>query len=186
MRILQDSGVYTADPDAKYTGIAGYKRLDIYAAVNLAYSRRDDVYDQGAGGNDDLAHAKAIPLNSAGSGGVSNCKLLIHDHDYFSFNVASAATYTLKAGYTAQLLNASGAVIATVGSAGLTTNLGAGKYYFHLYNPTKSLSGTYSLTVTREATIAPATAKPAYSSPFSTNAQPPSAFIKNDPTMVYA
>jgi hypothetical protein len=171
MRILQDSGAYTADPDSKYTGIAGYKSLNIYNAVNLAYSRRDDVYDQGAGGNDDLYHAKAIPLNSAGSGGVSNLKLLIHDHDYFSFDVASASTYTLKTGYSgpsafpqAQLLNASGAVIATIGSGGLTTNLAAGHYYLHAYNPSKSLFGVYSLTVTRSATVTAAAPKPAASS----------------------
>jgi hypothetical protein len=183
MRILQDSGVYTADPDAKYTGIAGYKSLNIYNAVNLAYSRRDDVYDQGAGGNDDLYHAKAIPLNSAGSGGVSNCKLLIHDHDYFSFDVSSGATYTLKAGYSTQLLNASGAVIADVGPGGPTTNLGAGRYYFHLYNPAKSLGGTYSLSVTRSVTAAPA---PAFSNTSSGTTQPAIAFIKSDPSIVYA
>ena len=100
MQIMQDGGLYSADPDAKYTGIAGYKRLNIYNAVGLAYSRRDDAYDQGSGGNDDLAHAKLLPLDTTGRGSVSGLKLLIHDHDYFAFDVKTAGTYNLKVGYT--------------------------------------------------------------------------------------
>jgi hypothetical protein len=161
MRILQDSGPYTADPDAKYTGIAGYKRLNIYNAVGLAYSRRDDWADQGSGGNDDLAHAKLIlPNGTTGVGGVSGLKLLIHDHDYFAFDVRTAGTFNLKVGYSgsspfpvAQLLTSTGAFKANVGGgSGLNISLPAGRYYLHEYNATRSLIGTYSLSVARVAT----------------------------------
>jgi hypothetical protein len=160
MRIMQDSGAWTPDPDASLTGIAGYKRLDIYAAVNLTYSRRDDAYDQGAGGNDDIAHAKGFPLNSTGSGTASNLKLLIHDHDYYTFTVPSAGSYTFKTGYTgpsaspqAQLLGADGALLKTFGTTGSTVTLGAGRYYLHVYDPSRSLIGTYSLSVNRNAAL---------------------------------
>jgi hypothetical protein len=185
MKIIQDSGPYVADPDAKYTGIAGYKRLDIAAAVALAYSRRDDAADQGAG-NDDLAHAKGITLDSTGKGGATNLKLLIHDHDYYSFTVPAAATYSLKTGYTgasafpqAQLLNASGAVIATVGQGGLSRSLAAGRYYLHLYNPSKSLIGAYSLSIAKTTTTATTAAvRPATA--FSTSAVSATQFLKDD------
>jgi hypothetical protein len=168
MRIIQDSGVYTADPDAKYTGIGGYKRLDIYAAVGLAYARRDDALDQGRGGNDDLARAKLIPLNTSGAGSASNLKLLIHDHDYFAFDLAKAGPTRLTIGYkgpspfpTAQILNSSGKVVGTVGPNGATPNLPAGRHYLHLFNPTRSLTGTYSLNISRPTTTTTAAATPA-------------------------
>ena len=71
MQIMQDGGLYSADPDAAYTGIPGYKRLNIYNAVGLAYSRRDDGYDLGSGGNDDLGHAKLLPLDATGKGSIA-------------------------------------------------------------------------------------------------------------------
>jgi hypothetical protein len=160
MRIMQDSGFFVADPDAAYTGIAGYKRLNIYNAVGLTYSRRDDSYEQGSGGNDDLGHAKLLPLDATGKGAVSGLKLLIHDHDYFAFDVKVAGTYNFKVGYTgsspfpgAELLNSAGAKIAGVGGgAGLNMNLAVGRYYFHEYNATRSLIGTYSLNVAKVTT----------------------------------
>jgi hypothetical protein len=160
MKVMQDSGFFVSDPDAAYTGISGYKRLNIYNAVGLTYSRRDDVYDQGSGGNDDLAHAKLLPLDTTGKGAVTGVKLLIHDHDYFAFDVKAAGTYNLKVGYTgsspfpgAELLNSAGAKIANVGGGtGLNMNLAVGRYYFHEYNATRSVAGTYSLNVAKVTT----------------------------------
>jgi hypothetical protein len=160
MKILQDGGLWTPDPDAAYTGISGYKRLNIYNAVGLAYARRDDVYDQGSGGNDDLAHAKLIPLDTTGKGTVSGLKLLIHDHDFFAFDVKTPGTYNVRVGYNgaspfpgADLLNASGVKIAGVGGGtGVNVNLGVGRYYFHEYKPTLSVIGTYSLNVAKVTT----------------------------------
>jgi hypothetical protein len=150
MQILQDSGVYVADTaaNAQVTGIAGYKRLDALSAIKLAYQVRDDASDQGTG-NDTLATASTITLDSSGKGSLTGRKLLIHDHDYYKFT-ASAGTYDLTAIAGAQLLNASGATLATVGSTGtLRQSLAAGTYYVHLYDPAKSLVGTYNVAIVR-------------------------------------
>jgi hypothetical protein len=185
MRIIQDSGVYTVDPDARYTGIGGYKRLDMFAAVNLAYVRRDDVYDQRTGGNDDLAHAAPITLDSTGKGAVGNLKLLIHDHDYFSFNVTAPGSYNFKIGYPgalATLLNGSGAVISTFGASGATKSLSAGRYYLHVYSPDRSLVGTYSLSVARVASTATVSRSTTAAPAFATTESGGSAtqFLKQD------
>jgi hypothetical protein len=164
MQTLQDSGTFTPDPDADLTGIPGYQRLNIYNAVNLAYVQRDDVYDQMKRGNDDLAHARALGINRSGNGWVEGLKLLLHDHDYFSFDVR-AGTYNVKVGYkgsgpfpTAQLLDSTGKVITNVGGGtGVKVSLPAGRYYLHEYNATQSLSGAYSLVVSKVSTSTSAT-----------------------------
>jgi hypothetical protein len=185
MRIMQDSGVWTPDPEARYTGITGYKRLDIYAAVNLTYARRDDAYDQATGGNDDLAHAKMLPKNASGNYAASNLKLLIHDHDYFAFDVPAAGTYTLKTGYSgpstapaAQLLAANGATLKTFGTGGLNVYLGKGRYYIHAYDPSRSLVGTYALSATRAASASVTRSLPPSTSTFSTTRS--AFFTRND------
>jgi hypothetical protein len=140
MKIMQDSGVTVNDTaaDAAYTGVASYKRLDAYAAIKLAYQRRDDASDQGAG-NDDMAHATVIARDSTGKGSLGGLKLLIHDHDYYTFTATKRGAFTVSAPQGAQILDGGGAVIGTVGSAGkLTQTLAAGKYYVHLFDPAKT------------------------------------------------
>jgi hypothetical protein len=157
MQIIQDGGVYVADTteNAQITGVAGYKRLDVLGAVKLAYQRRDDASDQGTG-NDTLATATSIPLDTSGNGTIAGQKLLIHDHDYYTFSVSAAGSYDLSSIAGAQLLNAGGTVIGTVGASGVLArqSLAAGKYYVHLYNPDQSLSGTYSIDIARHTTPA--------------------------------
>jgi hypothetical protein len=151
MKIIQDGGVYVADTaaNASYTGIAGYKRLDMLGAVRLAYQVRDDASDQGAG-NDTLANAATITLDSTGKGGLTARKLLVHDHDYYTFTTSAAGTYDLTTLAGAELLDSSGNVIATAGTDGrLQRALAAGKYYVHAYNATTSLTGTYSVAIDR-------------------------------------
>jgi len=151
MQILQDSGVPTVDPD----GTGTYARLDMYGAVNLAYSRRDDIYDQGAGGNDDMAHAALIPLNGQNQGSLSNLKLLIHDNDYFAINVSGPSDFDFALGYTgpsafpnAELMDSDGNVIGNIGENGLAgKHLTAGTYYIHLFNAIESLNGNYSINI---------------------------------------
>jgi hypothetical protein len=157
MQILQDSGVPTVDPD----GTGTYARLDMYAAVNLAYSRRDDIYDQGAGGSDDFAHADLIALNGQNQGSLSNLKLLIHDDDYYSFKVTNPADLNFSIGYAgssafpnAELMDADGNIIDNIGSSGISgKHLAPGKYYIHLYNAVQSLSGTYSVNISAAAPV---------------------------------
>lgn len=151
MQILQDSGVPIVDPD----GTGTYARLDEYAAVNLAYSRRDDAYDQGAGGDDDMAHAALIPLNGQNQGSLTNLKLLIHDEDYYTFNVSDPADFNFSLNYSgpsvfpnAELMDSGGNIIGNIGSGGITgKHLAPGQYYIHLFNATQSLSGSYSINI---------------------------------------
>jgi hypothetical protein len=157
MQILQDSGVPIVDPD----GTGTYARLDEYAAVNLAYSRRDDAYDQGAGGDDDMAHAALISLNGQNQGSLSNLKLLIHDEDYYTFNVSDPADFNFSLNYSgpsvfpnAELMDSGGNIIGNIGSGGITgKHLAPGQYYIHLFNATQSLSGTYSVNVSGAAPV---------------------------------
>jgi hypothetical protein len=142
--ILKDSGMPVVDPD----GTGTYPALNMYAAIQLAYSRRDDAFDQ-SGGNDSLANAKQINLNGDGDGSAAGLKLLAHDDDYYKFTVGNAANYELTIdGASGELLDANGNVVAQVGSGGLTRQLAAGTYYLHLYND-NALNGTYSIDVDR-------------------------------------
>ena len=149
LAILQDSGPKLVDPDG--TGI--YARLDILAAVQLAYQRRDDAFDQGAG-NDTRANAAQINLNSLGTGTASNLKLLIGDNDYFKFTVTSARETNVKINYgggtpyTAQLVDADGNLVGNISpGSGLTRTLAAGQYTIVLTAP-QSMIGTYSIEIT--------------------------------------
>jgi hypothetical protein len=158
MEILQDSGQFVSDPDSAISGFPGYMRLDIYAAIQRAYNVRDDIYDQGKGGDDDFAHAGTISLNSSNAGSVGNLKLLIHDHDYFKFTVNGPDDFKIKVNYSgssafpgAELLDADGNLVQTIGSGGISGHLAAGDYYVHLFNPTESLVGTYSITINTDA-----------------------------------
>lgn len=151
MQILKDSGVPFVDPD----GTGTYARLDEYAAVNLAYSRRDDVYDQGSGGDDDMAHAGLISLNGQNQGSLSNLKLLIHDDDYYTFNVNAPADFDFALNYSgpstfpnAELMDSDGNIIGNIGSGGITgKHLAPGQYYIHLFNAIASLNGTYGIDI---------------------------------------
>jgi hypothetical protein len=151
MQILQDSGVPVVDTD----GTGTYARLDMYAAVNLAYSRRDDVFDQGAGGDDDMAHAAAITLNGQNQGSLSNLKLLIHDNDYYTFNVSAPSDFNFAVNYSgsspfpnAELMDSAGNIIGNIGSDGISgKHLPAGQYYIHLFNAIQSLNGTYGVDI---------------------------------------
>src|SRR5258706_10967264 len=96
MKILQDSGHPIVDPD----GTGTYARIDMYSAVQLAYQRRDDQFDQVKGGNDDMVHAGVINLNSSSQGSISGLKLLMHDHDYFTFDVSDPADFKISIGYS--------------------------------------------------------------------------------------
>jgi hypothetical protein len=157
MQILQDSGVPIVDSD----GTGTYARLDMYAAVNLAYSRRDDIYDQGAGGNDDMAHATLISLNGQNQGSLSNLKLLIHDHDYFTFNVSGPADFDFNIDYSGpspfpngELMDSDGNIIGNIGADGITgKHLVAGQYYIHMFNAIQSLSGTYGIDINRAQAV---------------------------------
>jgi hypothetical protein len=151
MQILKDSGVPIVDPD----GTGTYARLDEYAAVNLAYSRRDDIYDQGSGGSDDMAHAGLISLNGQNQGSLSNLKLLIHDDDYYTFNVNAPADFDFALNYSgpstfpnAELMDSDGNIIGNIGSGGITgKHLAPGQYYIHLFNAIASLNGTYGIDI---------------------------------------
>jgi hypothetical protein len=159
MQILQDSGVPYVDPD----GTGTYARLDMYAAINLAYNRRDDIYDQGKGGSDDFAHAGVINLDSNNQGHIDNLKLLIHDHDYYTFTVDSPADFTIKIGLQgsstqppAEVLDADGNLVGTMVNGVFDSHrLPAGQYYIHLYDPNKSLVGTYSVNVNQDPSTPP-------------------------------
>jgi hypothetical protein len=159
MQLMQDGGVYVADnsSDAAITGIAGYKRLDIFNTVKLAYQQRDDASDAGTG-NDTQGTAATITLDSTGKGSLTGRKLLIHDEDFYTFTVGQAGTYDLDSLAGAQLMNNSGAVIGTVGASGrLRQSLAAGKYYVHLYDAARSLDGTYSVAIQQAPAALPAT-----------------------------
>jgi hypothetical protein len=160
MQILQDSGVFMADPDAATTGIPGYKALDMLAAIQLAYSRRDDAADSGAG-NDTIGTATPVALDANGNGALAKRKLLIHDHDYYTFTVSKAGKYDVSATGGARLLDAGGQSLGTMGTAGLKgVTLAAGTYYVDAYNAGASLSGTYTVAIAAAGTdpgIPPAT-----------------------------
>ena len=157
MQILQDSGVPIVDPD----GTGTYARLDMYGAVNLAYSRRDDVYDQGSGGDDNFAHAATIILNGQNQGSLTNLKLLIHDDDYYTFNVNGPSDFDFAINYSgsspfpnAELMDADGNVIGNIGADGISgKRLTAGTYYIHLFNAIESLSGTYSVDINQAPAV---------------------------------
>jgi hypothetical protein len=156
MKILQDSGTKFTDPDpvTNPDGTIQYSRLNVLAAIQMAYSRLDDAADQGAG-NDTLETATEIDLNGLKEGSVSGQKLLIHDHDYYSFTVTADGKFDIKVKnvggtYPAgtQLLDADGNVVATIGAGGLAQQaLAAGTYYVHLFNESASLGGTYSISI---------------------------------------
>ncbi len=160
MQILKDSGTPTLDndtvsnPDQSYD----YSSLNSYAAVQLAYTRRDDIYDQGKGGSDDLAHAGVINLNN-GAGSITNLKLLMHDVDYYTFTIDSPNDYKVSVGYggssafpPAQLLDADGNAVATITQGGIVRRLTAGTYYIKLLSDS-TLSGLYSVAVGEDAPI---------------------------------
>jgi len=157
MQILQDSGVPIVDPD----GTGTYARLDMYNAINLAYSRRDDAFDQVKGGNDDMAHAGLISLDAQNKGSVANLKLLLHDHDYFTFNVDSPADFKIAIGYnggstfpTGELMDADGNVIGTIGKDGIVgKRLPTGQYFIHLFNASQTLAGTYSIAINEDPIV---------------------------------
>jgi hypothetical protein len=149
MQILQDSGPKLVDPD----GTGTYARLDILAAVQLAYQRRDDAFDQG-GGNDTRANASQINLNSLGTGTVNNLKLLVGDSDYYKFNVTASRETNIKSNYgggtpyTAQLVDADGNLVGNISpGSGLTQTLVAGQYTIVLTAP-QSMVGAYSIQIT--------------------------------------
>jgi hypothetical protein len=149
MKLIQDSGVWVADSSANaaLTGISGYRRLDMLSAIKMAYSLRDDAGDQGIG-NDTLANATSISLDGQGNGSLSGLKLLAHDHDYYSFTVGADGKFNLSATAGAQLMDASGNVIATIGSGGLNNQaLAAGTYYVHAYSDVQGLGGTYAVNI---------------------------------------
>lgn len=153
MQILKDSGVAVVDPD----NTGSYTRLAMYDAINLAYSRRDDVYDQGAGGNDDLAHAALIAMTND-HGVASNLKMLIGDTDYYAFDIATPQDYTITLGFngdapfpTAELLDVDGNPIGTIGAGGLKDKrLATGRYYIRVTSD-QSLDAAYSLDIGTQA-----------------------------------
>jgi hypothetical protein len=155
MAILQDSGVDVVDPDpvSNPDGDVTYARLDMLAAIQLAYARRDDAFDQG-GGNDSLATAGTITLNGNRQGSAANQKLLIHDHDYYKFTVTAGGKYDVDVTRTggvypgAELLDANGNLITAIGAGGLSGRaLSAGTYYVHLYDADDALDGKYSVSI---------------------------------------
>jgi hypothetical protein len=149
MKLIQDSGVWVADSasNASISGVSGYKRLDMLAAIKLAYSLRDDAGDQGLG-NDTLATATAISLDGNGNGFLGGLKLLAHDHDYYSFTVGADGKFNLTATAGAQLMDANGNVIATIGAGGLSDQgLAAGTYFIHAYSDVTGLTGSYSVSI---------------------------------------
>lgn len=152
MNILKDSGVPVTDPD----NTGNYSRLDMLAAIQLAYYRRDDSLDQQSHGNDDLGHATTIFLNN-NQGTVSNQKLLVGDHDYFKFTVAAPSDFNINIGYnggtafpTVELLDENGNLMQTINSGGIDQKrLASGTYYIHLTSP-KTLLGTYSVNINKD------------------------------------
>jgi hypothetical protein len=164
MSILQDSGPkvldtdMVSDPDQDIY----YARLDMLAAVQLAYTRRDDSFDQG-GGNDSLGTAGTIAINGNRQGSVTSQKLLIHDNDYYKFTVTAGGNYDVDVTKTAgtypatvELLDANGNLITAIGSGGLNGRaLTAGTYYVHVYDATQALAGKYSVSVDGSAGVTP-------------------------------
>jgi len=157
MAILQSSGHPIVDPD----GTGTYARLDMFSAIQMTYQLRDDQFDQVKGGNEDMAHAGLINLDSSNKGSVSNLKLLMHDHDYFTFNVTDPADFKISIGYngpsafpTGELLDADGNLVGTIGAGGLEgKRLPTGQYYIHLYNPDAALTGTYSININEDPIV---------------------------------
>jgi len=154
MQILKQSGAATIDPDpvSNPNGDVFYSRLDMVAAVELTYATRDDIYDQGSGGSDDLAHAGEIALSN-GAGSIGNLELLIRDADYYKFTVTSTGDYDVDIDYaggsafpTGELLNSAGSKVASIGADGTTRNLAPGTYYIKLISD-ETLAGTYSVSV---------------------------------------
>ncbi|HEY7120719.1 MAG TPA: S8 family serine peptidase [Tepidisphaeraceae bacterium] len=161
MQIIQDGGVWVADTaaNAAISGYAGYKRIDVLGAVKLAYSRRDDAYDQGTG-NDTLATAATIALDGSGKGSLTNLKLLAHDHDYYTFTIGADGQFNFTATAGAQLLDSHGNVIGTFGAGGGLSGqaLAAGTYYVHAYSDTQGLASAYSVSIQAVPTDPPPTA----------------------------
>ncbi|MDB5324322.1 MAG: exported protein of unknown function [Phycisphaerales bacterium] len=157
MKILQDSGHPIVDPD----GTGTYARLDMYAAIQLAYQRRDDGFDQVKGGNEDMVHAGLINLDGQNKGSISGLKLLMHDHDYYTFNVDAPADFNISIGYTGpsafptgELLDADGNLVGTIGQDGITAKrLPAGQYFVHLFNADAALDGSYSVNINQPAVV---------------------------------
>jgi hypothetical protein len=157
MQILQDSGVPIVDPD----GTGTYARLDMFAAIQLAYQRRDDAFDQVKGGNENMAHAGLINLDSQNKGSLAGLKLLMHDQDYFTFNVSDPGDFNISIGYsgpsafpTGELLDADGNLVGTIGQDGITAKrLVAGQYYIHLFNATEALNGNYSININEPVVV---------------------------------
>lgn len=157
MKIIQDSGHPIVDPD----GTGTYARLDMYAAIQMAYQVRDDAFDQVKGGDDDMVHAGLINLDGSNKGSLSGLKLLMHDHDYYTFNVTDPADFNISIGYngpsefpTGELLDADGNLVGAIGADGITAKrLPAGQYYIHLFNPSAALEGTYSVNINEPAVV---------------------------------
>jgi len=154
MQVIQDSGVQTPDPDpvSNPNGTVFYSRLDFLAAVNHVYATRDDIYDQGSGGSDDLGHAGVISLVN-GTGSINNLKLFVGDTDYYKFDVAAVGDYKVSVGYggassfpAAQLLDSGGGILDTIKSDGVSRRLSPGTYYLKLQK-SSTLDGTYSVNV---------------------------------------
>jgi hypothetical protein len=164
MSILKDSGTPIKDPDpvTNPDGTIYYARLNVLGAVKLAYQRRDDAADQGLG-NDALANATGIGLTGE-KGSVSGQKLLIHDHDYYKFDVTKAGQYDVRIGYSGpsafpggELLDADGNLIANIGANGIADReLAAGQYFVHLYSENAALKGAYTITIDGASVAQPA------------------------------
>jgi len=159
MTILQTSGVPTADPDpvSNPSGTIFYARLDALAAVQMAYAQRDDASDQVVGGNDLLANATPITLTD-GDGSIAGQELLLHDDDFYGFIAPAGKDFTITIDYagptafpTAQLLDASGTLVAAIPQGGLTRTLAAGNYYIKVTSDV-TLSGVYGVTLDAENT----------------------------------
>lgn len=144
MSIIQQSGKPIFDPLSQRT----YARLDIGAAIQLAYAQRDDAFQ----GNTTFAHAAPLTLTN-GNVSVGGLKLLLGHDDYYSFTVDSTQDVTFHVTYqnpptapaTAQLMDANGKVIAPLGATTLE-HLAVGTYVLH-FSSAQSLDGTYGFSV---------------------------------------
>jgi hypothetical protein len=148
MSIMERSGSSNFDGDkeaAPFTKLT-FPRLNVNAALNLAFAEQDDSHEN----NDTLATATTMTF-SGGQAALSNLKSLIGDADFYKFTIGAQSDVVFSvprsggSGAPAiDLLNSSGSLVQHLAD-GTTARLGAGTYYVRVNAPAVSLAGTYGV-----------------------------------------
>jgi len=161
--ILTQSGSPVADPEHPGTS---YPRLDVNAAIGLAYFTADDSLSKAY---NNTRNSRAVPLTMKKNRVVlAGEKLLIKRADAYSLTLTDTRTLSINFTYsgssacpTGTVYNSRGQVVTTFGSKGATVKLGPGTWYIDANAPGATLIGTYGLsigTVSISATSSRATA----------------------------